>query len=167
MDEQKSSLKTFFYTFASVSTCLFLAISCGKPPIEKAVAKTHGLALPRSARNFQHLTSGGFFDRGALAMFEIDAKDRASFLSQLKVNSRAAPTAVMGDPCLNGWNVWPRNSRTFVPGNASFDRLRKTWSGEAKPIEMLSCASPVGDWLHVEIWAVGETNLVKVYTDWN
>jgi len=100
-------------------------------------------------------------------MFEISAADLPTFVSQLKINSRTAPVVTAGDPCINGWNVWPQNSRTFVPGNAAFSHLRKTWTGDAKPVEMLSCASPAGDWLHVEIWTVGQTNVIKVYTDWN
>ena len=101
-------------------------------------------------------------------MFEIDQADVQRFIDQLNISSRTLPaTAGPGDPCINGWNVWPKNAPTFVPGNAEFDGLKRTWNGEAKPVEMLSCKPAKGDWLHVEIWSVNSHALIKLYTDWN
>jgi hypothetical protein len=59
------------------------------------------------------------------------------------------------------------NTLNHGPGNSDLDGLKRTWSGEAHPLEMLSCASAKGDWLHVEIWAVDDHALLKIYTDWN
>lgn len=134
------------------------------------VERCHGIKLPASARNLQHKTSGGwgFLDRGALSLFETDQKDVQSFVAQLSIKSREPPArSGSGDPRQNGWNVWPERSATFVPGNTVFGGLRTTWQGAATPIEMFSCSSSKGDWLHVEIWSVEDHALVKIYTDWN
>jgi hypothetical protein len=134
------------------------------------VERCHGIKLPTSARNIQHKTSGGrgFLDRGALSLFEVDQEDVQSLVAQLSIKSRNPPArGGLGDPRQNGWNVWPERSATFVPGNTAFGGLRTTWQGVATPIEMLSCNSSKGDWLHVEIWSVERHTLVKIYTDWN
>lgn len=132
------------------------------------VEKAHGIKLPASARNYQHISVGGYFDRGELSVFELDEKDVSALVSTLSIKTRSAPVQPgVGDPRRNGWNVWPTGSPTFVPGNKSFNRLKRTWEGPATPVEMLSCDSPVGDWLHVEIWSVGDHALLKIYTDWN
>ncbi len=102
-------------------------------------------------------------------MFEMDAADLAGFVSTLHVTSRQKPVSqVSCDPLVNGWNVWPRGADSFIPGNPQYGGFERTWTGEAVPLEMLSCASPTGDWLHVEFWKLeGGTLLAKVYTDWN
>ena len=106
------------------------------------------------------------FDRGILSFVELDTIELKGFVSSLKINARSRPTnSSAADPTVNGFNVWPKNSTTFVPGNVG--KSKRTWAGEATPVEMLSCASQKGDWLHVEIWAIGEETLVKLYTDWN
>ena len=134
----------------------------------KRVEDAHGLKLPASARNFQQRRVGRLFDHGILSLFEMDENEVQQFVVQLKIKSRSPPAkAGVGNPCLNGWNVWPENSATFVPGNEALEGLKATWTGEARPVEMLSCGAPKGDWLHVEIWSVGEQALIKVYTDWN
>jgi len=133
-----------------------------------SVEAAHGLKLPPSARNCQQRRVGGLLDHGVLSLFELDENEVQNFVAQLKIKSRNSPAkAGAGDPSLNGWNVWPENAATFVPGNRDLGRLKRTWTSDAKPIEMLSCSSPKGDWLHVEIWSVGEHALVKLYTDWN
>ena len=105
-------------------------------------------------------------DRGIVSLFEIDRPEVQGFVNQLKIKSKSGPAIVgPGNPCINGYNVWPRNSPTAVAGNIG--KLRRTWRDAAVPIEMLSCASPKGDWLHVEIWSLGDHALIKVYTDWN
>jgi hypothetical protein len=138
------------------------------PPGPRDVESAHGLKLPASSRNFQHKRSGGMLDHGVLSLFEIDQGDVKGFESQLNVRSRDKPTlAGPGNPCINGWNVWPQTASTFVPGNREFDVLKPTWVGPAKPVEMLSCSSTKGDWLHVEIWSADRSVIVKLYTDSN
>ena len=159
----------------AVLSAFALAASCtrhsvGNVPLvsKSSVEDAHGLKLPQSARNFQQRRVGGFLDHGILSLIEIDQDQVQQFVAQLKIKSRNGPAKTdVGDPCINGWNVWPEKSATFVPGNKSLAGLKPTWPGEAKPIEMLSCSSPKGDWLHVEIWSVGEHALIKLYTDWN
>lgn len=101
-------------------------------------------------------------------MFEMSADELTTFIAQLRVRSRRTPARAGGDPRVNGYNVWPTGVQTFVPGNTQYGGFRRTWQGEAAPVEMLSCASPTGDWLHVELWRLeGGSMLVKMYTDWN
>lgn len=149
-------------------SCATRAVRTGHMVTAKDVQQAHGLKIPSSARNFQQVRVGGSWDHGVLSLFEVDQSGVEEFLSQLQVKSRSSPVKLgVGDPCVNGYNVWPTNSPTFVPGNEELDVLKPTWTGEAEPIEMLSCSSPKGDWLHVEIWSVGNHSLVKLYTDWN
>ena len=153
---------------AGITSCATRATREGRTVTGKDVQEAHGLIIPSSARNFQQVRTGGSMDHCILSLFEINSNDVQTFISQLKVRSRNSPAKPgVGDPCVNGWNVWPANTSTFVPGNEELDVLKATWTGEAKPIEMLSCSSPKGDWLHVEIWSVGDHSLVKLYTDWN
>jgi hypothetical protein len=101
-------------------------------------------------------------------MFEMSTNDLTAFIAQLRIKSRTTPVKAAGDPKVNGYNVWPTGAQTFVPGNCKYGGFRCTWQGEATPVEMLSCSSPTGDWLHVELWRLeGEAMLVKMYTDWN
>lgn len=165
-----------------VGVTLVLAIeinSCSSGSVrlvsKRNVEDAHGLKLPPSARNHQHRRGGklmlgnkGYFDRGILSLFEIESNAVREFTAQLRIKSRTAPVvAGIGDPCQNGWNVWPTDAPTFVPGDEALRGLQRTWLGDAKPIEMLSCDSPKGSWLHVEIWSTGDRCLIKLYTDWN
>jgi hypothetical protein len=133
-----------------------------------SVERAHGLKLPANARDFQQRQSGNFLDKGIVSLFEIDKGLVPVFTQQLTIKSRNSPVRTgPGDPTVNGWNVWPHNTATFIPGNLSLTGLKRTWSGEAVPAEMLSCASPKGDWLHVEIWLTETEAIIKLYTDWN
>ncbi|HEY5911436.1 MAG TPA: hypothetical protein VJA21_12620 [Verrucomicrobiae bacterium] len=157
---------------AAVAACAVATLpSCsnsGHQVTKADVEKAHGLTLPADACNFQQRHIGGIFDKGVLSLFEASTKDVQPFIAQLSIRSRTSPAKKgIGDPRVNGWNVWPTNSPTFVPGNDELAGLKPTWTGEATPIEMLSCGSPKGDWLHVEIWSVGNRVVVKLYTDWN
>lgn len=131
----------------------------------------HGIHLPPSARNIQSRGDAwhSFLDRGEATLFEMKSSDLAGFVSGLKITSRNFPARTTpADPTLNGWNVWPTTAKSFVPGNPQYGGFSHTWSGDAVPVEMLSCSSPTGDWLHVEYWKLpGETMLVKMFTDWN
>ncbi len=132
--------------------------------------REHGITLPASAHSIQCRgdASRGFLDRGAATLFEMSTNDLTAFVGQLRVKSRAAPVRASGDPTENGYNVWPTTSPTFVPGNDKYGGFQRTWHGEAIPVEMLSCSSPTGDWLHVELWRLEDsTLLIKMYTDWN
>jgi hypothetical protein len=132
--------------------------------------REHGIKLPVSAHKIQCRgdASLGFLDRGAATMFEMSTNDLIPFVGGLQVKSRTAPARAAGDPTENGYNVWPTNSPTFIPGNGQHGGFKRTWPGEAVPVEMLGCSSPKGDWLHVELWRLeGGTLLVKMYTDWN
>lgn len=132
--------------------------------------RQHGITLPKSAKDLQHTGDADTktADRGAATLFEMSEGNLAAFLAQLTVLDRKLPAKAKGDPTVNGWNVWPRTAKTFVPGNKEYGGFKPTWKGVATPQKMLSCESTTGDWLHVEIWEIGEQSLVvKVYTDWN
>jgi hypothetical protein len=161
--------------FSALVTTLLLAGACSRDSAggqrlvgKKAVENAHGVSLPGSVRNCQQKKHGGFLDHGIVTLFELDPSEVQQFVAQLRINSRHLPAKTgIGNPCVNGWNVWPPQSDTFVPGSRELEGLRATWSGEATPIEMLSCDSPKGDWLHVEIWRVNNGALIKLYTNWN
>jgi len=152
---------------------LLAFVGCGTTPSDpRAKAETgHGLSLPSSAQHIQSVGDAwrGFLDRGAVTLFEMDSGELSTFLSQITVNSRSGPAkSGPGDPCVGGWNVWPVGSPTACPGNPEYSGFTSTWSGATIPLEMMSCESPVGDSLHIEVWAVAPTGLViKLCTDWN
>jgi hypothetical protein len=132
----------------------------------------HGIRLPPTATNIQCRGDAWLRilpDRGAATIFEMSTNDLTAFVAQLKITSRGAPVRTTNaDPLINGYNIWPTNSKSFVPGGSQYGGFKCTWSGEPIPIEMLSCASPKGDWLHVELWKLpGDSLLVKMFTDWN
>ena len=107
----------------------------------------HGLHLPASASLFEIRgdAAKGFLDRGAASSFTIASNDLAAFTSQLKIH-----------PGLT----------TFIPGNPQYE-LRAVWR-RGKPMMTYSCDTPVGDWLHVEVWPVDEARVgICLYTDWN
>jgi hypothetical protein len=158
---------------ASILTVVFMhGVSCRSSGVRQSskseIERVHGVVLPESARSFQQGGSGSGLDKGYVAVFECELKDLESWTTTLKIKTRSKPIVQSGDPCVNGWNVWPTNAQTFVPGNDQFSGLKRTWKGDAIPLEMFSCNSPKGDWLHVEIWKTSATDMVvKLYTDWN
>src|SRR6476660_861380 len=101
----------------------------------------HGVWLPASAAHIQCRGDEwhSFLDRGLVTMFEMSGNDLPQFIAQLKVRSRCSPAHSSGDPTVNGYNVWPNGSATFVPGNPAYSGLKRMWRGEAVPLEMLSC----------------------------
>ncbi len=164
-------MRKFFFalTIVVIGVLAWIAVSPSGDARARA-EREHGIALPISATNIQHRgdASRGFLDRGAATLFEMSTNDLASFVSLLRINSRSGPSIASGDPTANGYNVWPQGSATFVPGNNQYGGFRRSWRGEAVPVEMLSCSSPKGDWLHVELWRLeGSSMLLKMYTDWN
>jgi hypothetical protein len=147
---------------------LTATLSCSPTVTKKVVEDAHGVTLPGSSRNFQQKKSGIFLDRGILSLFEMNTNDLQEFTSHLNIKARNLPVKNgPGDPGVNGWNVWPQDTPTFVPADEGLKGLKKTWEGEAKPVQMLSCGSPKGDFLHIEIWSVTNGLLIKMYTDWN
>jgi hypothetical protein len=160
--------------FISVGLCVLAVfgwqlISPSPDPRTRAEHE-HGVRLPVSAQNIQCRgdASRGFLDRGAATIFEMRTNDLTAFVAQLRIRSRTKPVKAAGDPKVNGYNVWPTGAQTFVPGNSKYGGFRCTWQGEATPVEMLSCSSSTGDWLHVELWRLeGGALLVKMFTDWN
>lgn len=143
------------------------------PPADPGVRseRLHGIHLPPSASEIQCRGDAWHWapDRGEATLFEMKSPDLAGFVAGLKIRSRSLPVRTApADPTLNGWNVWPDTAKSFVPGNRQYGGFSRTWTGDAIPVEMLSCASPTGDWLHVEYWKLpGDSLLVKMYTDWN
>jgi hypothetical protein len=111
------------------------------------VEHEHGLRLPASASAFECRgdASRGFLDRGAASAFTVATNELAGFLAQLTVRT---------------------GFQTFIPGNSQY-QLHASWR-RSSPLATYSCASPVGDWLHVEVWPIDSTNVgVALYTDWN
>lgn len=133
----------------------------------------HGVLLPPSAADIQcrgdgwlRVTpiSGGF----VTTMFEMNPAEMSTFLAPLRIRSRNGPAIATGDPLVNGWNVWSQKSPTFIPGNEQGGGWRQTWTGAATPVEMVSCDSPEGRFLHLEFWKLEDGSLlVKMCTMWD
>jgi hypothetical protein len=148
--------------------CASVLVACEKKG--NGDESDHKIAMPPSAKNIQNRGNSDsvMTDRGIATILEFDQKDIEAFIKQLKVTKRSKPDVNVGDPTVNGWNVWPKAGQTFVPGNKQYSGFKKTWDKNPTPEEMLSCQSPAGDWLHVEIWRFSDTKLLlKIYTDWN
>jgi len=108
----------------------------------------HGIALPASATSFQCRGDANrlLLDRGASTVFVMAAADVPLLNSKLTVN---------------------QSLQTFVPENPQYHGFAFPW-GATTPIETLSRASPMGDWLHVEFYPVDDGRVgVWMYTDWN
>jgi hypothetical protein len=116
------------------------------------VRREHGLKVPSSARGFicrgdawMHL----FSDSGAASAFEMASRDLPSFVLQLKIQQTAE-----GGP------------GSVFPGNAQY-QIHRTWMSGIS-MRTYRCASPTGDSLAVQIWAIDGANVgVLLYTDWN
>lgn len=114
----------------------------------------HGLTLPESARAFQRTGDFGLLewldlDRGASAAFIIDRADLEGFMVQFPPN-----------PAYQG--------QTFIPANGQYQISGLPWSGQIAPEKVVGAESPVGDWVHVEVYPLdGDAVGVRLYTDWN
>ena len=149
----------------SVALCAAIMTACDQIGDET----DHKIVFPTSAKNIQNRGNSkvNLLDRGIATMMEIDRKDLEGFVAKLKVSERRKPVQETGDPTVNGWNVWPQGARTFVPGNKVFSGFNKTWDAVPKPEEMLSCQSPTGQSLHVEVWRFPSGGvLLKLFTWW-
>lgn len=169
----KKVLMGFLIAVLLVAAVILGLIVWQTPPSDprKRAEAEHGFKLPPSAAKIQCRGDAWAIapDRGASTMFQMDSTDLPGFVSTLKVKSRNGPIRPdPGDPTINGYNVWPKVTGSYVPGNFQYGGFTQTWSGNPVPVEMLSCASPTGDWLHVEIWKLSSGQmLVKMFTDWN
>ena len=167
------SIRVFLAMFAIVAGMVAVGAWWRMPPPNPLARseRVHGIHLPPSATNIQSRGDAwhGFLDRGEATLFEMKSSDLAGFIAGLTVRSRALPVSTSpADPLVNGWNVWPHVTGSYVSANSQYGGFSRTWAGDAVPVEMLSCASPTGDWLHVEYWKLPEDSLlVKMYTDWN
>jgi hypothetical protein len=132
--------------FGLVAAALAMSCSTTHDPRTRIEHK-HGLRLPASASSFECHGDAerGFLDRGAASSFTIASNDLAGFISQLKIQ-----------PGLT----------TFIPANSQY-QLHAVWR-TGTPIATYSCDSPVGNWLHVEVWPVDDKRVgICLYTDWN
>lgn len=148
-----------------ISFLVLLIVACDQVGDES----DHKIVFPASAKNIQNRGNSGscLLDRGLATMMEIDRKDLEAFVAQLAIKERRKPSKTTGDPTINGWNVWPQDSKTFVPGNKVYGGFNKTWDSAPAPEEMLSCQSATGMSLHVEVWGMqDEKVLLKLYTWW-
>lgn len=160
----KASLLPTVFLFAALAAC------SSKKSTQVGNETDHRLVLPASAKNIQNRGDSTSWraDKGIATLLEIDRVDLGAFEAQLKVADRRAPAKGHGDPLVNGWNVWPQDAKSFVPGNEVYGGFKKTWTTAAVPEEMLSCQSTAGDRLHVEVWDLQENRvLLKLFTDWN
>lgn len=166
-----SLVATILCVMTVLSLGKYIALSTGDS--RERAENEHGFALPPSASKIQcrgdgwlRVTpiSGGF----VTTIFEMDPADTSAFLAPLRIRSRNGPAIAIGDPSVNGWNVWPQRSPTFIPGNEQGGGWKRTWTGAATPVEMVSCDSPEGRFLHLEFWKLDSgPMLVKMCTVWD
>jgi hypothetical protein len=119
------------------------------------ITREHGLVLPASASHFVCKGDAWMIgDRGAASAFEMATNDIPRFLAQLKIK----------DTHQRGYR--PAFLNSIFPGNSQY-QVRTTWMSGI-PLETYHCASPVGDFLDVQIWPIDATHVgVCLYTDWN
>ena len=89
----------------------------------------HRVVLPPSASKIQCRGDGWLrvtpISGGCVTtMFEMDPSEVSAFLAPLHIRSRNGPATATGDPLVNGWNVWPNGSATFIPGNEEYGGWR-------------------------------------------
>ncbi len=113
--------------------------------------RAHGILLPESAFNINTVGDWrkGFMDRGATTVLTLEAREMAGFISNLSDER----IRIGGGP----------------PGNAVYHiGLDIPWKAGQEPVEAFTVASPVGDWLSVEVyWLTDDISAIRLYTDWN
>lgn len=90
-----------------------------------------------------------FMDSGAASAFKMAANDLPNFEAQLKIleTNKGLP-----------FGIFPGNSQYQIHPPWMSGVLMKTYR----------CASPTGDSLRVQIWAIDDSHVgVLLYTDWN
>jgi hypothetical protein len=115
------------------------------------ITREHGLAIPSSASHFVCRGDAWMIgDRGAASAFEMASNDVTRFLAQLKIRDTHH-----GD-----------YSKSIFPSNPQY-QVRTSWMS-GSPLETYHCASPVGDFLDVQVWPIDAAHVgVCLYTDWN
>lgn len=128
-----------------------------------------GVRLPATVWGLQCWRSPwyAFADRSAAAVFQIPPADVPALIGKLRVNERHPATVSRGDPLGSSLAYFPPAPTCFAFSPTGEPHFRVTWRGEATPVEVLSCSSDHGDWLHVEVWSVPGSGLIKLYTDRN
>lgn len=139
-------IKVAVVVVALLTAALVFIFSPFRDPRSR-IEHEHGLRLPASASAFECRGDArrGFLDRGAASAFIVATNELTGFLAQLTVRT---------------------SLHTFIPGNRQY-QLHASWR-RGSPLATYSCASPVGDWLHVEVWPIDRASVgVSLYTDWN
>jgi hypothetical protein len=124
--------------------------------------KLHQIKLPDgwiSCRNWQELYDFGF------SIVITSEESLFKFKEQLKIEERKEPVnTAPADPNVLGWGVWPHNSKTYIPGGIKSISV-KFYDGMAIPLEMLSCKSKIGNFLHVDAWKGNDGKiLLRIFT---
>jgi hypothetical protein len=128
----------------------------------KAFMQLHGVSLPAKLESCKNWSQDQEF---ALSFVILDQEGLDAFKKKLTVEGKKTPaTAGKTDPNEFGWGPWPPGSKTYIPGGL-VPKDTKLFAGPAIPVEMLSCTSTTGVFLHVDMWRVeGGTYLLRVYT---
>jgi hypothetical protein len=122
----------------------------------------HGVSLPVTLVSCMNWSLNQEF---ALSSVILDKAGLDAFKKELTVEAKKIPVAGdKTDPNEFGWGPWPPGSKTYIPGGL-VPKDTKLFAGPAMPVEMLSCTSTMGVYLHVDVWKVdGEKYLLRVYT---
>ena len=76
-------------------------------------------------------------------------------------------STVSSDPNLLGYGVWPHLKGSYVPSGIRGEG-EHFFDGMAIPIEMFSCESQTGDWLHVDVWQTNDGRyFMRLYTSYS
>jgi hypothetical protein len=161
--------RTLLATIIGVLAILLIAFFRDTTVSRRTAESAHGLVLPASAHNLQQKRCGFLPDHEILTMFEADRSEIPQFLSQLQIHSRYEPVSGSAcDPRLTPVRaVWPENAAFYVSGKQQLQGFRKTWTGNATPVERVATVKGKGDWTCVEIWNVESHSLVRIYTKWH
>jgi len=125
----------------------------------------HGLDLPRhsiSCRTWHERKEYAF----SVVLIEKVALDQV--IKQLKLKERHGPLSPgSSDPNLLGYGVWPHLKGSYVPSGIRGEG-EHFFDGMAIPIEMFSCESQTGDWLHVDVWQTNDGRyFMRLYTSYS
>jgi hypothetical protein len=159
-----SRTKIAFLVVTGISVVLFVFLY-SRPPTRAMVEYAHGVDLPLSARNFQQRRDGLLRRHFTASLFEMDKSDLNLFTNQLVIETRRLPKrSGPANPLAQFSDTWPTNSTFVGIPTAGF---RRTWHGEATPLEASTCKASKGYWLHIEIWSVEDHTLIRLDTEFN
>jgi hypothetical protein len=153
MAKRKLAVLFTLFSIGVAVIILFFGGSIGNSAAR--ITREHGLVLPSSASHFVCKGDAWIIgDRGAASAFEMASNDVPPFVAQLKIKDT------------HHGDHGPEFSNSIFPSNPEY-QVRTTWMSGI-PLETYSCASPVGDFLRVQIWPIDATHVgVCLYTDWN